>query len=149
MDTLVALLSIAHLLATTMMTGLILFVSVVHYPLMAAVGERGYQQYQSLHVQRTTWVVMPLMLVEAGCAAFFIVVAPSLLSVTGLLLVAAVWASTFFLSVPAHQRLGDGFDAQTHRRLVWTNHIRAAGWIARVPVVVWMTGQTVIQTWST
>jgi hypothetical protein len=58
-----------HALVTWFMTGLIWFVQVVHYPLMAAVGSPGFAAYEAAHSRRTTWVVAPVMLAEAATAA--------------------------------------------------------------------------------
>ena len=63
---------IAHAAATLYMTGLIWFVQVVHYPLMAAVGRDGFAAYESAHARLTTFVVAPGMLVEALCAGLLV-----------------------------------------------------------------------------
>ncbi|MEY4607349.1 MAG: hypothetical protein RLY45_2109, partial [Actinomycetota bacterium] len=39
----------SHLVATMFMVGLIWFVQVVHYPLMAAVGEQQFVAYEDRH----------------------------------------------------------------------------------------------------
>ena len=62
------LLIFMHLAATLFMTGLIWFVQVVHYPLMAQVPKQHFKAFQQAHVTRTTWVVGPPMLLEAACA---------------------------------------------------------------------------------
>ena len=46
-----------NLACTLYMVGLIWFVQVVHYPLMAKVGVQGYETYQQAHMRLTTWVV--------------------------------------------------------------------------------------------
>lgn len=126
----------AHALATCGMVGLIWFVQVVHYPLMARVGAEVYPAYQRAHATRTTWVVAPLMLTEAATAAALLWLLrgqPWGLAAAwvGVGLLAAIWASTFLLQVPAHERLAAGFDADAHRRLVSSNWIRTFAWTAR------------------
>jgi hypothetical protein len=49
----------------------------------------------------------------------------------GVVLVAALWGSTFLWQVPAHEKLAVEFDPATHVRLVWSNWFRTAGWTAR------------------
>jgi hypothetical protein len=126
---------LVHALATVAMTGLIWFVQVVHYPLMRRVGDGEFIAYERLHMQRTTWVVGPLMLVEAVTAAAIAAVAPAgvarVLAWTGLALVAWIWFSTAALQVPCHQRLQRGFDQATLERLVSTNWSRTVAWSAR------------------
>lgn len=138
---LVAALVLIQVGATWALVGLIWFVQLVHYPLMAAVGGEGFTRYQAAHVQRTSWVVVPLMLLEAASSLALIFVSSPLVhpgeATLGLGLLAGVWTSTFFLQVPLHERLAEGFDPRGHRSLVRTNWIRTALWSARGVLVLW------------
>ena len=53
-----------QLVSTLAMFGVILFVQIVHYPLMAKVGAEGFPGYARSHADRTGLVVGPLMLAE-------------------------------------------------------------------------------------
>ena len=132
--------AVVHLVATLLMAGVILFVQIVHYPLMVRVGGSEFADYEAGHTARTGWVVIPLMLTELVTAAWLGASPPEpadrLVARVGLGLLAVIWGSTFLLQVPAHRRLADGFDDPTHRRLVATNWIRTAAWAARIPVAV-------------
>ncbi|HLM67342.1 MAG TPA: hypothetical protein VK358_07440, partial [Longimicrobium sp.] len=126
---------ILHLAATAVMVGVIWFVQVVHYPLMALVGREGYPAYQAAHSRRTTWVVMPPMLLEMGTGVWLALrpspFLPASAAWAGVALLAVVWLSTFFLQVPQHRRLEGGFDAAAHHRLVRSNWIRTIAWTLR------------------
>jgi uncharacterized membrane protein len=126
---------VVHLAATGVMIGVIWFVQVVHYPLMALVGRDGYPAYQAAHQRGTTFVVVPPMLLELATGAWLALRPAPFLSAsaawTGLALLAVAWLSTFFLQVPQHRRLEAGFDAAAHRRLVRDNWIRTAAWTLR------------------
>lgn len=130
--------------ATLYLVGLIWFVQLVHYPLMARVGSQGYPTYQQLHERKTTWAVAPAMFVELGCAIYLVFATPQhvapWLAWLGLLLVVLLWLSTAFLQVPSHKKLGQGFDAIAHGRLVNTNWLRTALWSARGVIVLAMIG---------
>jgi hypothetical protein len=136
----VTTLLLAHAAATLYMAGLIWFVQVVHYPLLGRVGRGEFVAYERAHVRRTTWVVGPPMLVEAGTAVALVVVLGGRLPWIGLALLAVVWLSTALLQVPCHERLRDGFDEAVHRRLVRTNAIRAAAWTARAVIAIALVG---------
>ena len=126
------------------MTGLIWFVQVVHYPLMADVDAQAFATYHREHSRLTTLVVGPLMLIEAGAAMWIAsqsLAAPAA-SWLGLALLALVWGATMFLSVPRHNELAAGFDATAHASLVATNWIRTAGWSARAVLSLWMIAGT-------
>jgi hypothetical protein len=122
------------------MTGVIVFVQVVHYPLMAVVGRDRYREYQEVHMRRTPWVVLPAMGLELGAALGLAATRPGTsdvsLALVGVALLGVIWLSTVVVQAPFHGRLADGFDPDLHRRLVRSNWVRTAAWGARVPVAI-------------
>jgi hypothetical protein len=56
-DDLIRLLLLSHVAATWYTTGVIWFVQVVHYPLLAAVGSQAFSTFEQRHTSLTTWVV--------------------------------------------------------------------------------------------
>lgn len=141
-DELVRLNFLAQVAATLYMTGLIWFVQIVHYPLLAATGPQEFSDYERRHMSLTTWVVAPPMFVEAATAVLMFWIHPlgvvtwQLWTAAGLL--AVTWISTALLQVPCHEALSKGFDATVHRRLVATNWIRTVAWSARGLLLVSM-----------
>lgn len=129
-----------HLISTVFMAGVIVFVQVVHYPLMRSVGPATFVPYQQGHTARTGWVVAPPMLLELGSSLWLAAVppAPELrgAAYSGLALLTVIWLSTIVLQIPAHRRLSAGFDPTVHSRLVATNWIRTIAWVARVPLAL-------------
>lgn len=121
-----------HVFSTFAMCGLIWFVQVVHYPMMARYDRAAFAAIEKEHCDRTGFVVVPPMLLEAFTAGLLLLAgerSPAFLASCALL--GAIWASTFFLQVPDHQKLLMGWNAEAHRRLVWGNWIRTAGWTLR------------------
>lgn len=123
-----------QLAATAFMVGLIWFVQLVHYPLMAAVGDSHFQGYEIEHQRRTSWVVGPVMIAELGLSVASVLWPPvgdQWLMIVGLSLLALIWISTALLQVPAHRSLTTKFSEIVHRKLVLTNWIRTVAWTAR------------------
>ncbi|QEG41182.1 hypothetical protein [Roseimaritima ulvae] len=131
--------------ATLTMVGLIWFVQLVHYPLMAHVGREHFLKYETEHQRLTTLLVVPLMLSELLSALLLLWCRPeavdSGLVWTGLLLVIFIWLVTFAVQVPQHERLTISFEAPVHRRLVRGNWLRTAAWTARGLIVLAMLSQ--------
>lgn len=127
---------------TLLMTGIIWFVQVVHYPLFARVCSDGFAQFEAEHATRTGWVVGPLMCVELASALLLLLpkYRPTFISPStawaGAILVLIVWVSTGLIQVPLHNRLAAGYDAATIVRLVATNWIRTVAWTLRSLLVV-------------
>lgn len=131
-----------HLLATAVMTGLIWFVQVVHYPLFAAVPEHAFVEYERRHRTRTAAVVGLPMAAE-GVTTLWLFLAPPgdlgrVLPFIGGVMLAIVLVSTVAVQVPLHERLSLGFDPPRIRRLVATNWVRTIGWTARAGLAVVM-----------
>lgn len=134
----------AHLVGTLGMFGVIWVVQLVHYPLMARVGEEHQAAYAKAHTDRMGFVVGPLMVPELAAAVWLALLPPSpeLATVAwlGLGMLAAIWAVTMIWSIPAHARLIRGWDPDAHRRLVGSNWARTLLWTTRVPVALMLAG---------
>ena len=136
------ILLLVQLLATVGMTAVIWFVQIAHYPLHMRVPEQGFAAYQQAHMYRVTFVVGPLMLVEAAAASWLLLMPlPEnlvWLAWVGFAMVLLVWISTACLQVPCHHRLERGYDLQALRRLLATNWIRTGLWTGRAVIAVMM-----------
>jgi hypothetical protein len=128
-------LAVAHLAAAAFMVGLIWYVQLVHYPLMAAWPHDDFPRHEAAHRERTGWVVVPVMLAEGALAAGCVLRrprgVPAWLPVAGFLLLVVLQASTFLVQVPCHERLALGWDGATHAWLVQSNWIRTLLWSLR------------------
>ena len=126
-----------QLTTTLLMTGLIWFVQIVHYPLFAHIGRDSFVPYEQRHARFTGYVVGAPMLLElaTALAALAPSLRPSFLSAgwaaASVLLLGAIWGATGLLQVPLHDRLGKTWDPVLIKRLVHTNWIRTAGWSLR------------------
>lgn len=129
------LLAVVHAGATCFMVGLIWFVQLVHYPLLARVVGPGYTDYHAHHSRLTTRLVVPVMAVEGASAVLLLALRPAGVPAPwlwlGLLLSVVIWLSTALVQVPAHGKLQQSFEAQLHRGLVRNNWLRTLAWSAR------------------
>lgn len=140
-----AALLLAHAASTLAMVGLVWFVQVVHYPLFNRVPPDALVAYAQAHTTRTTWVVAPLMLVEAASAALLVVtppagVAPNL-PLLGLVLLLVIWIATAVGMVPVHHRLSRRGDPADAARLARRNWVRTLAWTARAAIAVALLAQ--------
>ncbi|MCC5947473.1 MAG: hypothetical protein JJT89_03365 [Nitriliruptoraceae bacterium] len=129
-----AVVVLAHAASTLFLAGMIWTIQVVHYPLFASVGVAEFPAYEAAHSARITWVILVPWAVQGLTTAALLLAPPSGVPRT-LVWAAAVLAVipvvvTIVASVPAHEVLGSGFDAQAHARLVSTNWWRTLAWSA-------------------
>ena len=130
----------AQFLAAVVMTGIIWFVQIVHYPLMLEVGDAAFCRYSRLHQSRTSYVVGPPMLIEALSGLALIAWSPILRTspafYVSLALLTLVWLSTAFWQVPLHKSFLQSCDRNAVERLVRTNWIRTIAWTGRAALIV-------------
>lgn len=131
---------------TWAMTGIIWFVQLVQYPSFARVPDASFPEFHAHHSSSISIIVAPLMIAEAISSAAFLwaplrVQTPAQIWL-GIGLVAFIWASTFLLQVPAHSRLGSGFDEGTWQMLVRSNWLRTIAWSARAVLVTYWLHRT-------
>lgn len=129
----------AHLAATLTMVGLIWFVQVVHYPLLARLEGPAFEAAHAFHMNRTGLVVVPPMLIELATMALLVwrpgdLPGAWLWASAGLL--AGVWVSTWAAQVPLHNRMAASADGSAKASLVRTNWIRTVLWTARGAVLI-------------
>lgn len=129
-----------NLVSIVYMTGVAWLVQLVQYPLFSAYGKS--ENFADYHASYTFWitpVVAPAMILELITSFLMIFYAPEefdqRLVWLGLILTLLVWASTFLLQVPLHERLAREFDENAHSALVATNWIRTAAWTLHAVLV--------------
>lgn len=129
-----------NLASTLYMVGVILTVQLVHYPLMNWVEPAPFREFHAAHSRQMTWVVLLPMVVEIGTSGWLALQpfnsVPRWLLWAGFALAVLTWAATFFISVPLHGKLSNGFDASAHQALVRTNWIRTVLWTLHGVVVL-------------
>ena len=135
MELFITMIVMAHVASTLTLVGLIWFVQVVHYPLMARVGIDSFPTYEKEHQRLTTRVVGPSMLVELLTAGALLWIRPAAIHfwmvLAGSLLLALIWGMTFLVQLPQHLRLSVGYQPDVLRCLVAGNWWRTALWTTR------------------
>jgi hypothetical protein len=133
---------ILNLLATWMMVGVIWFVQIVHYPLLAVVSIESASSVAVQHQQRTAWVVMIPMTVEGFSTLALLKWVPEgvawWLPWVNALFLAVALGCTVFLSVPRHERMASNPTPSLGRELVLTNWPRTIAWTARGIILAYM-----------
>jgi hypothetical protein len=127
---------ILELVSCLFMTGVIVFVQVVHYPLFKRVGESP--EYHLEHQRRTSCVVAVPMLTELAAALYRVFYIPEALSLLGLSLLLLIWLSTALLQAPCHRLLLLGFQEETVDQLVRSNTYRCVAWLLRSGLLLYM-----------
>ena len=129
-------LDLLQLACTAALTGLIWVVQVVVYPAFRFVGAATAPQSHAAHRGNTPAGVVPLMLREVGLAALCAAPQASGTAIVLAGLVGVIWASTFFVQVPLHERLTHGANGLVVEKLIATNWIRTVAWTVRVGLLV-------------
>lgn len=126
-----------HILSTMLMTGIALFIQIVHYPLFAKVGKEYFEQYMKGHSFLTTFVVSPIMLTELCTGGLLLYRNPEEKAfLIGFIFLAVIWFTTFILQVPRQNILSKGFNQTAFEELIFASCIRTSMWTIRMVVFV-------------
>ena len=128
--------------AAAYLTGLIWTVQLVHYPSFGLVPKAAWAAFHAAHTRRMSYVVLAPMVLELGLAIGLAWAGRRLLPGAAgwwsLGLVGLAWAVTFFISVPFHNRLAQGFDYIAIDGLTRTNWLRTLAWTVRMGLLGWL-----------
>ena len=128
---------IIHLIATSVMVGVIWIIQLVHYPSFHFIELKQYTTFQRFHMSRISYVVIPAMLTELFTLILIIIsmdqVDPIILASALLLIVIWLMTALFFSGV--HQKLTLGYDQVVVEKLVKLNWGRTLLWTLRLLLV--------------
>lgn len=140
---------LANLCATGMLVGLIWTVQLVHYPLLAAVGEAALPAYLAEHATRMVVLAGPWMVAELTTALLLVWRRPPAISLgmasTGVLLCLVAWGSTFLVQAPLIETLQARPDRALLDSLATTNWIRTVAWTARGTLCLMMAWRVIVR----
>jgi hypothetical protein len=122
----------AHLAITWFIVGLIWVIQIIVYPQFRRVGAAEFRVYHFSHCLRIGLMIVPLVLLEAGTAAWlFYQGLRSTPFVISLGMIPLIGLSTAIWQAPQHTRLTQGRDDAVIHRLILTNWVRTLAWTAR------------------
>ncbi|MBE17585.1 MAG: hypothetical protein CMH79_02375 [Nitrospinae bacterium] len=122
---------ISNLSLTLIMSGIIWFVQLIHYPLFSKTNSNNFHSFHSEHTKRTTWLVAPLMIAEALICTILFIKMPTITTSIGLSILFLIWTCTFFVQLPIHNKLNKEFNTKLVHKLIKSNWIRTISWTVR------------------
>ncbi len=117
-----------HAYVSFAMTGSMVFVHYVQYPLFRFIEPDRFIEFHNNHIVRITPFVGALMFIELLTALFLFLKNNSPLWVTNFILVLSTWIMTGFWQGPMHVKLGNVYDPQLVEHLISTNNFRLVAW---------------------
>ena len=123
------LLFYSNLISSSILLGLILVIHFVHYKSFYFISDKEFIDFHTFHTRSISYLVIPLMIVEASTSIIICFFYYGLLPLINLILVLSIWIVTFFLQVPCHNKLSSGKSETTIKKLIDTNTIRVYLWL--------------------
>lgn len=122
-----------NFLLSCFMLGLITTTQVVSYPMFLKV-KKDFNLYHASYVKKISKLVIPIMLAEFGIAIMLVAKMPSLLSNILLAITIFIFASSFLIQVPNHEKIKNKPDSVLIKGLIKTNWIRVILWSGKTIV---------------
>ena len=125
-----------NFISTSVMVGVIWVIQLLHYPSFHFINDQKYIEFQHFHMQRISFIVVPVMLIELASALLLAYFFESSLTIILLALLLGIWGITFIFFTNMHQKLTNGFDPSIVDKLVKINWSRTALWSLRLIILL-------------
>lgn len=125
------------------MTGVVWVVQLTQYPSFHWFDNSRFVGNHDRYRIRIAIIATPAMSLEMVSSALLLFSTPTYVgrvgAWAGMTLTLLIWISMFFVQVPLHEKLTEGFDAVAAGRLVKTNWVRTVAWTVRSVLLVYWT----------
>ena len=132
------MLLLLHFMASSIMVGVIWVIQLVHYPSFNYIEKQRYSNFQSFHMTRISYLVIPVMLIELLTLVLLIYSMDQInieLVLSGIILL-LIWVITAIFFSGAHQKLTLGYDKSVVGNLIQMNWSRTLLWTFRLILLV-------------
>ena len=125
---------LGHLIFTSIMTGVIWVIQVVHYPSFHFIEKELYTAFQKFHMNKISIIVIPIMLAEliTGMMLFLDKSSKSPFLIISFVILVLIWLITGVFFSKAHNELMTGYQELVVNQLVVMNWIRTLLWTLRL-----------------
>ena len=125
---------LGHLIFTSIMTGVIWVIQIVHYPSFHFIEKELYTAFQKFHMNKISIIVIPIMLAEliTGMILFLDKSSKSPFLIISFVILVLIWLITGVFFSKAHNELMTGYQELVVNQLVAMNWIRTLLWTLRL-----------------
>ena len=125
---------LGHLIFTSIMTGVIWVIQIVHYPSFHFIEKELYTAFQKFHMNKISIIVIPIMLAEliTGMMLFLDKSSKSPFLIVSFVILVLIWLITGVFFSKAHNELIAGYQELVVNQLVAMNWIRTLLWTLRL-----------------
>ena len=125
---------LGHLIFTSIMTGVIWVIQIVHYPSFHFIEKELYTAFQKFHMNKISIIVIPIMLAEliTGMMLFLYKSSKSPFLIISFVILVLIWLITGVFFSKAHKELMTGYQELVVNQLVVMNWIRTLLWTLRL-----------------
>ena len=125
---------LGHLIFTSIMTGVIWVIQIVHYPSFHFIEKEFYTAFQKFHMNKISIIVIPIMLAEliTGMMLFLDKSSKSPFLIISFVILVLIWLITGVFFSKAHNELIAGYQELVVNQLVAMNWIRTLLWTLRL-----------------
>ena len=134
----IEILSDIHFLSTSLMVGIIWVIQLLHYPTFHFIKQSDYVEFQHFHMQRISFIVVPVMIIELLSGFMLVYYFRSNLFILCLIILLVIWLITFLFFTKLHQSLLGGYDKIIVDKLVQINWSRTILWSLRLIVLIYI-----------
>tara|TARA_B110000444_G_C18678653_1_gene518681 strand:- start:232 stop:621 length:390 start_codon:yes stop_codon:yes gene_type:complete len=129
------------------MVGVIWLIQLIHYPSFEYISTKRYFEFQKLHMNRVSIIVMPVMLLESisGAYILFYIFPNDKIYAFSIVLLVIIWIITGLYFSKVHSKLLHDNSLVIKKKLVQKNWSRTIIWTIRLVLIFWLTNKFALQ----
>ena len=123
---------LSEMIVNAILVGLIWTIQLINYPALSVIDGDSFKSIHQHHMKAITPLVGPLMILEL----LLCLVNTFYYSFLPVIFLSLVWATTYFSSVPIHNKLSASKEDKLVKRLIFTNWIRTFSWSIKLIIML-------------
>ena len=127
-----------QIISNSILIGVLIITQIISYPSLSSIDKTFFEKYHKNYVNRISYVVIPLMLIELFslvCLTFYI---SDLFMIKSLLILLTIWLFTFISIIPLHNSLSNKRSDDIINRLINYNWFRTILWSIKLIIIIFV-----------
>ena len=127
-----------QIISNSILIGVLIITQIISYPSLSSIDKTFFEKYHKNYVNRISYVVIPLMLIELFSLVYLTFYISDLFMIKSLLILLTIWLFTFICIIPLHNSLSNKRSYDIINRLINYNWFRTILWSIKLIIIIFV-----------
>ena len=127
-----------QIISNSILIGVLIITQIISYPSLSSIDKTFFEKYHKNYVNRISYVVIPLMLIELFSLVYLTFYITDLFMIKSLLILLTIWLFTFISIIPLHNSLSNKRSDDIINRLINYNWFRTILWSIKLIIIIFV-----------